>query len=306
MRIVSLVPAGTDIVCALGLARELVGVSHECDLPAEGVGARRLTRSMVDTDARSSAEIHAAVSERAASGAAMYAMELEQLAALHPDLVITQRLCDVCALPASAVEHALPELAPQAAMVSLDGRGLAGLFDAIAAVGAHAGRDAAARDLTDELRERLDRVAAAVAGHERAPVVCLEWLDPPFAAGHWIPEMVARAGGVELLGRAGVPSTQVTWDDVARLRPPTVVALPCGFGLERAVEELAQVAHRPEWRRAVGEARVYAAAGGAYFTRPGPGLVTGVELLAAILHPHAVDWPIPTDAVAPYPPRADD
>lgn len=300
MRIVSLVPAGTDIVCALGLARDLVGVSHECDVPADGARARRLTRSTVGTRCRSSADIHAAVAERAASGGPMYELDLGGLAALKPDLIVTQRLCDVCALPASAVEHALPDVAPHAAVVSLDGRSLDGMLDAIVAIGERAGGERAAGDLVEGLRARLARVAAAVAGREPVPVVCLEWLDPPFASGHWIPEMVSRAGGIELLGRPGIPSVPVEWEAIERLRPPCVIALPCGFALGRVMEELGSIATRAEWQRAIGEARVYAAAGGAYFTRPGPGLVSGVEVLASVLHREVAAWDVPSDAVASW------
>lgn len=304
MRIVSLVPAGTDIVRALGLDADLVGISHECDAPAGGASPPRLTRSLVPTESLSSAEIDSAVAERAASGAPLYALDTERLVALQPDLIVTQSLCDVCALPASAVDRVLADEFADAATISLDGRSIDGMLGSIQAIGARTGREHAARTLVLELRERLARVAAIVAGRRPTPVVCLEWLDPPYACGHWIPEMVERAGGLDLLGRPGIPSIPVSWSDIERVQPQLVVAMPCGYDLPRALDDIQQTAARAEWRRAIGDAVVYAAAGGAYFTRPGPRLVTGIEVLASVLHPEASEWSIPNDVVARWRPRS--
>jgi iron complex transport system substrate-binding protein len=297
MRIVSLVPAGTDIVCDLGLEASLVGISHECGAEATSRPIR-LTRSLVATESLTSAEIDAAVGDRAASGAPIYDVDVERLLALEPDLVVSQSLCDVCALPAHAVERVLADAAPRVPILSLDGSSIDGMLQSIEAIGERTDCATRARELVAGLRARLRRVAEAVGGRERPRVICLEWLDPPYACGHWIPEMIDRAGGVDLLGRAGVPSAAVQWSDIERANPPTIIAMPCGYDLERARADVAQMTARDEWRRAIGDARVFAAAGGAYFTRPGPKLVTGIEVLAAVLHPDAVTWEIPHGVVA--------
>jgi iron complex transport system substrate-binding protein len=299
MRIVSLVPAGTDIVCDLGLQGSLVGVSHECDAVERG-RLPRLTRSVVPTDTMSSAEIDAAVSAQAASGAPMYEIDVDRLLALDPDVVISQSLCDVCALPAHAVERVLADAAPTVPLLSLDGRSIDGMLASITDVGLLADRLDAATELVGRLRQRLDRVAAAVAGRTKPRVVCLEWLDPPYACGHWIPEMIERAGGTDLLGRPGIPSVAIPWSDIEAARPPIVIAMPCGYDLPRAVADVDQMAARAEWRRAIADADVYAAAGGAYFTRPGPKLVTGIEVLASILHRDVADWPVPAGVIAKW------
>lgn len=296
MRIVSLVPAGTDILCALGLGPAIVGISHEC----EGAGAGRsvrLSRSILETNRLSSGEIDAAISRQVADGKPLYEIDAEQLAALRPDLILTQGLCDVCALPAEAVRRALTQLSPRPAIVSLDARSVDGVLDSVREVGEQTGHEQPACDLIDHLRSRLARVASAVADRPQVPVVCLEWLDPPYACGHWIPDMVDRAGGTDLLGRPGIPSVPIPWTEIERAHPPFVIAMPCGYDLPRALRDIDAVAGHTEWQRAIGKATVYVAAGGGYFTRPGPRLVTGIEVLASVLHPDAADWGVPADIV---------
>jgi iron complex transport system substrate-binding protein len=288
MRIVSLVPAGTDILFALGLGSDVVGVSHECDHPADMAPPPQLTRSVVETGRLSSAEIDAAIAGQVAAGAPIYEIDADQLAALGPDLILTQGLCDVCALPARAVQNVLGQLSPRPAILSLDARSIDGVLDSMRDIGDQTGHERQAHDLIEQLHARLARVAAAVAGRPRVPVVCLEWLDPPYACGHWIPEMVERAGGRDLLGRPGIPSVPIPWADIERVRPPLVIAMPCGYDLHQAVRDLERVASCTPWKQAVGDAVVYVAAGGGYFTRPGPRLVTGIEVLASVLHPDVV------------------
>jgi iron complex transport system substrate-binding protein len=300
MRIVSLVPAGTDILCALGLGSDVVGVSHECDYPA-AVRPPRLTRSVVETGRLSSADIDAAIASQVAAGAPIYEVDAEQLAALRPDLILTQGLCDVCALPARAVQHVLGQLSPRPLVLSLDARSIDGVLDSMRDIGAQTGCEQAARDLVEQLQTRLVRVAAAVAGRPPVPVVCLEWLDPPYTCGHWIPEMVERAGGTDLLGRPGIPSVPIPWTDIERARPPLVVAMPCGYDLPRAVRDVERVAASTSWKHAVGDAVVYVAAGGGYFTRPGPRLVTGIEVLASVFHPDVVHWQVAADVIRRWP-----
>lgn len=301
MRIVSLVPAGTEIAFALGLERDVVAVSHECDYPPQARRLARLTQSAIGGAARTSAEIDAAVSARKATGAPLYHVDAERLAALAPDLILTQGLCDVCALPSRAVRAAVARMSPRPPIVSLDGQSIDGVIESILAIGRVTGRDTCAKELVSTLRQRLDRVAAAVAGRTPVRVVCLEWLDPPYACGHWIPEMVRRAGGEDPLGRPGVPSTPIAWSAVRDAHAPNIIAMPCGYSLERAVREVEAVAAQPAWNDAVGGAAVYVAAGGGYFTRPGPRLVTGIELLAASFHPDRVEWSLPTDGLCRWP-----
>ncbi len=297
MRIISLVPAGTEIAFALGLERDVVAVSHECDYPPQARDLPRLTQSAIGGATRTSAEIDAAVSARKATGAPLYHIDAEQLTALAPDLILTQGLCDVCALPSRAVRAALAQMSPRPPIVSLDGRSIDGVLESIVEIGRVTGQDTCAAELVSTLRERLARVVSAVADRPPVRVVCLEWLDPPYACGHWIPEMVRLAGGDDPLGRPGIPSVPISWSVVRNAHAPNIIAMPCGYSLERAVREVEAIAAQPAWQDAVGDAEVYVAAGGGYFTRPGPRLVTGIELLAASFHPDRVDWPLPADGL---------
>ena len=278
MRIASLLPSATEIVCALGLGERLVAVSHECDWPAAAVaGVPRVTSSLIPADA-SSAEIDALVRERVAGRRPLYRLDGDALAAAGPDLIVTQALCDVCAVDEAEVARVAASLPNRPAVVTLEPTTLGGVFDAIAAVAAAAGVDGST--VVDGLRRRV----AAVAVPARQPtVVFLEWLDPPFCGGHWNPELVALAGGRELLGRAGEPSRRVTWADVAAADPDVIAVAPCGFELDRSRAEVDGMAGRTEWSslRAVRAGRVLTFDGSAYFNRPGPRLIDSLERLAA-------------------------
>jgi iron complex transport system substrate-binding protein len=297
VRILSLLPAATDIVIALGAAEDVAGISHECEWP-DVQTPPRISRSVIATETLTSGEIDAAIAAAVAEGRPLYEVDRAQLADLAPDLVLTQGLCNVCALPAGTVQDALAALPSAPDVLSLDGRSIDDMLESIRAIGARIGRAGQARELVASLRDRLTQVARAVHGRPQPSVVCLEWLDPPYACGHWIPEMIDRAGGRDLLGRPGVPSVPISWSDVAAARPQIVIAMPCGYDLDRAREDLAVVAETPDWRAAAGDADVFVAAGGRYFTRPGPSLAAGVEALAAVLHPDAVSWSVPDDAIA--------
>jgi iron complex transport system substrate-binding protein len=216
-------------------------------------------------------------------------------------LIVSQSLCDVCALPAHAVERILADTRPDIPIVSLDGRSIEGMLASIDDIGTRTGRAAEARALVEGLRERLARVAAAVSDRPPVSVLCLEWLDPPYVCGHWIPEMVHRAGGIDVLGTPGVASARVSWKTVEDASPTLVIAMPCGYDLSRAIQDVECMMARDEWRSAIGDVSVYAVAGGAYFTQPSPRLVTGIEVLAALLHPEAQDWPMPADIAARMP-----
>jgi iron complex transport system substrate-binding protein len=303
MRIISLLPSATEIVCGLGLVDDLVGISHECDYPPEVVGKPVVTRSVIDGESLSSREIDDAVRAQQEQGG-VYALDLELLAELEPDLVLTQGLCDVCAVSHSLVRQHVPRLPSKPRVLSLSPQRLADVLSNVKTVGDFTGRTTEARTLIAALRTRLDRVALATVSAERLPrVFCLEWLDPPWTAGHWVPEMVGLAGGIEGLTTAGVPSRRATWPEIAEYAPEVVVLMPCGFDLERTRREAAWTAWPEEWARlpAVRAGRVWAVSGTDYFNRPGPRLFDGVEVLARIFHPERFDGSMPPGAAAPIP-----
>lgn len=288
-RIASLLPSVTEIACALGLGDRLVARSHECDYPPQVERLPAVTAGRLPPDAVTQAQVDQAVTEAAASGDALYEVDGELLASLAPDLVLTQSLCDVCAVDEDLVRRAVRHMHPPPPLVSLaPGR----LDEVIASVGdvAHAAGVPEDGDrLIAQLNARLDAVRARVAGRPPVRVAAVEWLDPPWSAGHWVPDQVAAAGGEEVLIAPGARSARMTWDQVAAARPDVVVLMPCGLSLAQVMELADQVPAL--------DARVVAVDASGLFSRPGPRLVDGVEVLAAILHPQPGDAP-PGDAWA--------
>lgn len=286
-RICSLLPSATEIVYALGLEDRLVAVTHECDYPPQVAHMPRVTSSIIDSDGMVSREIDRAVRESLAKHATIYYLDRNQLDELQPDLILTQELCHVCAVGTNEVKSVVASLSGHGRVVSLDPRTLKDVLDSIMVVGRLTGTLRRAIELTDDLLARLEAIKQTVAGRPRVSVLTLEWVDPIFVGGHWVPEMVEIAGGHDVLGRTGEPSREVAWDEVAAVSPEVVIAMPCGFGLERSREELARTHLPDEWSRlpAVQNDRVYVVDGSSYFNRPGPRLVDGVEILASILHP---------------------
>jgi iron complex transport system substrate-binding protein len=304
-RIVSLLPAATEIVAALGLRANLVGRSHECDEPADVATLPALTSARIDASAPSRT-IHDQVTQigrgldgsaaKAAAGpacttgtsAALYSLDIARLAALEPDLILTQAACDVCAISAADVEAAVRQAAVDTRVLALSPITLADLFTDILAVGRATGTTAQAREVVARLKARIASVACRVRTFpERPRVAVIEWLDPPMAAGNWVPEMVQLAGGEDVLGKANAHSHWITWDDVAAADPDIVILVPCGFPLDRVVAEAGSPAVRPhlERLRACREGRVFAIDGHHLFNRPGPRLVDSLEVLAEMLHP---------------------
>ncbi len=285
LRIVSLVPNGTEILFALGAGDEVVGVSHECDYPDEARTRPILTGSAL-TPGMSAAEVDAAVAAQVGNGLSLYTLDEARIAALAPDLIVTQELCPVCAVSTEQVGDAVRPLPRCPELLSLDPRTLAGVFADIARVGAATGRTAAAEALLAGLERRLAAVTASVDGLTRPRVLALEWLDPPFAGGHWVPEMIDRAGGIDAVARPGDSSARLTWDEVAAADPDVIVVMPCGFDAAGAQEQIATISDRPEWRalRAVRGGRVYPVDANGCFSRPGPRLVDGIETLARCFH----------------------
>jgi iron complex transport system substrate-binding protein len=294
MRIVSLLPSATEIVCAIGLADSLVGVTHECDYPPEVVGKPVMTHSVHDLRAASSRDIHRLVSASMHGGSSLYALDEEALAAAKPDLILTQELCRVCAVSYREVNEVARAIDADITVVSLEPTSIEGILNTIATVGAMTENEDAAVDVVESLRERLGAVEQKVEARRdtggRSPrVVGLEWLDPPFASGHWVPEQIRRAGGWELLGSDGERSKQTTWDAVAEVDPEMLLLMPCGFHLPETVDAWAATRRPPGYDdlAAVRRGRVFALDGSSYFSRPGPRVIDGIELLAEIFDPDA-------------------
>ncbi|MFJ4844429.1 cobalamin-binding protein [Streptomyces sp. NPDC088733] len=287
MRIVSLLPAATDIVAELGLAAQLAGRTHECDWPPEAVASVPVvTGAAFAPDDLSSREISDAVGGTAHSGSSLYTLDTEALAAAEPDVVLTQDLCEVCAVSYQRVSQAVRVMDTGTRVLSLEPRTLDDVLDCMVTVGDVLGvRDRAERRRA-ELRHRLDRVSRLTAGRPRPRVVAIEWLDPLWPAGHWVPEQIGRAGGEALLAAPGEHTKPMTWEAVVAARPDVVLVLPCGFSPERTLREREALTALPGWADlpAARAGRVWVLDGPAYFNRPGPRVVRGAEVLAHVLH----------------------
>ena len=302
MRIVSLLPSATEIAFALGLGDQVVAVSHECDYPPAARERPAVTRSPIHGHALTSAEIDRHTTEQLRDGGTLYYLDTERLGELAPDLILTQELCDVCAVAQPEVERAVRELGSNPRVLSLEPNTLGDVLDTIRVVGAATGREARAAELVAGLQDRIEATRERSAGlRERPRVFCLEWTDPPWVAGHWVPGMVQLAGGRDVLGRAGEPSTRIAWADVQAAAPEVVVLMPCGYDLERTLADRPVVEALPGWAvlPAVRAGHVYAVDGSSYFNRPGPRLVDGLELLAHLLHPEVFARPALERAWAP-------
>jgi iron complex transport system substrate-binding protein len=287
MRIASLVPSSTEMLFALGLGDQVVAVTHECDFPPEAASLPHLTRSVIPSDL-SAGEIDAAVRAVRESGRHLYELDEPALQDLRPDLIVTQAVCTVCAVSYDDVRAVAARLPGDPAVISLDPECLADVIADVPRLGAAAGAPDAAEDLRADLERRLDAVRAAVEGADRPRVAALEWLDPVFLGGHWIPEMIEIAGGTDPLGEAGAKSRTAEWAEVRGAAPEAVVAMPCGWDAPRAREEV--LSHLGEVA-GLGAGRVFAVDAAASFSRPGPRLIEGTELLAHLLHPDRVDAP---------------
>ncbi len=294
MRIVSLLPSATEIVCALGLGDELVGVTHECDWPPEVIGKPVVTRDTEDLVGRPSGEIHALVTAAMHGGSSLYALDEERLAAAEPDLILTQELCRVCAVSYREVNEVARSIDADITVVSLEPTSIEGILNTITTVGAMAEVEDDALDLVETLRARLGAIEEIVAarreaGHRPPRVVGIEWLDPPFTVGHWVPEQIRRAGGWDLLGSDGEKAIETTWDAVREVDPEMLVLMPCGFHLAETIAEWERTP-RPGWFEelaAVRRGQLFAVDGSAYFSRPGPRVIDGIELLAEVFDPDA-------------------
>lgn len=284
MRIVSLLPSATEILFAVGAGDSVVGVTFECDFP-QAARSRRIVSDTTLTPGLSPSQIDAEVSARVSANMDLYTLDEGALRDLDPDLIITQDLCAVCAVDVANVDQALGHLGCTAQILTLDPMNLAQVFESIIEVGRATGTDQQAKELVAGLRARLDDVEAAVASLPRPAMAVLEWTDPPFSSGHWVPDMVAAAGATSVLGCSGERSQRVDWAAVADARPDVVVVAPCGYRLAPACELATKVSRAGLVPAGV---PVWAADADAAFVRPGPRLVDGVEALAAVAHPGAV------------------
>lgn len=297
-RIVSLLASGTEIVAALGLGEALVGISHECDHPETLLDRPRVSRPRFNPEGLDSGAIDRAVRQAMAEHGSVYQVDAELLEELRPSLVLTQAVCEVCAVPTPGVRETVRRLELEAEVLSLDAHTLDDILGTLRQVAAAAGVPERGIRAADHLEARLDAVREAVASAPRPRVLAIEWLDPPFTPGHWVPEMISAAGGECIVGDVGARSEETRWEALEGLDPDLLLLMPCGYGLAASVEDanrhadrLARVAPR-----AIAEGRSFVVDGSSFFNRSGPRAVDGVEILAGLLHPDA--WPAPDPAAA--------
>jgi iron complex transport system substrate-binding protein len=287
MRICSLLPGATEILFALGLGDQIVGVSHECDYPPEAKDKPVVVRAKIDPNRLTSNEIDHEVSAVLAGGNTLYTLDQQALGNSAPDLIVTQSLCQVCALDYNQVAEAARSLAHPPRILSLNPHSLSELLDDVLRIGAATGENDAAANLVRTFKERIQTIAEREPAR-RPRVVCLEWLEPLYIAGHWVPEIIGLAGAEDVLGRAGESSARIEWRNVVDAKPDALLLMPCGFDLRRTVREATPLRRLEGWNElpAVRAGNVFALNGNAYFSRPGPRLINGLEMLARVLHPN--------------------
>jgi len=292
-RIVSFLPSATEMACRLGLGDRLMGVTHECDHPPEIKGKPIVVRSVLPTETMSQREIDSAVTERLRNGLSLYRVDEALMRKIAPDLILTQDLCQVCAPSGNEVSQLLKQLPTKPQILWMTPKSLGGIEDNLRELGAATGRVREAEALIAAGRAKLDEIAAVVRGLSRRPrVFCMEWIDPVYCSGHWVPEMVRIAGGLDGLGREGVDSVRIPWEQVLDWAPEILIVMPCGFDLEKGADHARSLFSYAGWfdLPAVRENRVYAVDANSYFARPGPRVVEGTQLLAHLLHPDLFDW----------------
>jgi iron complex transport system substrate-binding protein len=295
MRVCSLLPSATEIAFALGLGDSVVGVTHECDYPPEAQKKPVVVKSAIDPRTNSSGQIDAIVNEHLQNKKSVYTIDLSRFREANPDVILTQELCDVCAVDYQEVAEAAKSLSKQPKIVSLTPSSLLDVLGDITRVGEATGKEKEAKAFVDSLRERIERVGEESSRSSSRPrVACLEWLDPLYSAGHWVPEMVELAGGKNGLGQKGVPSARIEWSRLVQFAPEVIALMPCGIDVERTLREIHLLYRIPGWNElpAVRAKRVFAVDGNAYFSRSGPRLVDGLEIMAQIIHPEIFSWRI--------------
>jgi iron complex transport system substrate-binding protein len=300
LRVISFLPAATEMMFALGLGDDLVGVSHECDFPVAARNKPVVVKNALQLEGLSEGEIDAVVSERVRNGESLYAVDERLLEQLSPTHILTQDLCHVCAPSGQEIAHALNALAEKPRIVWFTPRSIADIFENLRDLGEMTGRLCEAHQLIATARSRLQKVNDVLHDVPRPRVLCLEWTDPFYCCGHWVPEMIEMAGGYDRLGRKGADSIRIPWAEIAAKSPEILIVAPCGFDTRKAVELAGRLLQRPDWSNlpAVRQNFVYAVDANAYFARPGPRIVDGVELLAHLIHPDLCPWNGPSEAFA--------
>jgi iron complex transport system substrate-binding protein len=292
-RIVSFLPSATEMVCALGLGERLIGVTHECDYPPEIKGKTIVVRSAIPIETMSQSEIDAAVSQTLRDGGSLYRVDETLMQEIAPDLIVTQDLCQVCAPSGNEVSQLLARLPFKPQILWLTPKCLEEIFGNLRDLGEATDRSEAAEALIADGRARLEKIETRTrAASTRPRVFCMEWIDPVYCCGHWVPEMVRIAGGIDKLGREGADSVRLPWEDVLRWKPEVLIVMPCGYDLEKTAVAAQQLSRYPGWADlpAVRDGRVYAVDANSYFARPGPRVIEGTELLAHLLHPDVFEW----------------
>ncbi len=298
-RIVSFLPSATEMVCALGLSDRLMGITHECDYPPGIANKPVVVRNVLPIESMSQPEIDVAVAQRLRDGLSLYRVDEALMRQIGPDLIVTQDLCQVCAPSGNEVSQLLKVLPSNPQILWLTPKSIEQIFDNLRELGEATGRLATAETLIADGRARLAKIeAAARTASSRPRVFCMEWMDPVYCCGHWVPEMVRIAGGLDQIGRDGSDSVRVSWEDVLQWRPEVLIVMPCGFDLEKAADHARMLASYPGWADlpAVRNGRVYAVDANSYFARPGPRIIEGTELLAHLLHPDLFAWQGPASA----------
>ena len=296
IRIVTTLPSATEIVALLGLEQNLVGITHECDYPPSITKKPVVMRSVFDTTKMNNREIDDSVLSTLTKGNPLYEIDEQLLKSLKPDLIITQELCEVCATPFRDVYRAIGTLEPKPTVLSLRPHVIADVLEDVMRIGHATGEVERAERVVSELQKRIDKVRKSCEDLDKREVVCFEWMDPLYCSGHWMPELVAYAGGKEVLGKLGEPSTIVSWENVVRADPDAIFFTVCGYSIERTLQEIESLTERQGWGnlKAVSEGRVYVLDGGSYYSRSGPRLVDGLEIMACLLHPEAFsDYRLP-------------
>jgi iron complex transport system substrate-binding protein len=291
--IVSFLPSATEIACALGLSDQLVGITHECDYPEDVMGKPIVVRNALPIETMSQQEIDQAVAQRMKEGRSLYEIDEVLLQSLAPDLILTQDLCQVCAPSGNEVSQALNLLPKKPQILWLTPNSLEQIMENVQDLGEATGRAREAHELIAGGRARLEAIAAVTRGLSNRPrVFCMEWIDPVYSSGHWVPEMVSIAGGRDELSRERSDSIRLAWEDVVKWAPEIMIIMPCGFNLVKALEQVGPLAHYPGWLDipAVRGGRVYVVDANSFFARPGPRVVDGTELLAHLIHPELFEW----------------
>ncbi len=291
MRICSFLPSTTEIVYELGLGDNLTGVTHECDYPPEAADKMSVIMSFIKPEELSSREIDDLVTKNAQDGKSTYLVKKEALIEADPDIILTQELCEVCAVSGNQVQEAVQVLGRTPEIISLEPKNMAEILETINIIGEATGTQERAAELTDQLGSRIEKIRSKLGNERDRPrVFCLEWLDPPFVAGHWVPEMVETAGGECGIGKPSEPSFKVTWDEIVEFAPQMLFIMPCGYDIEKTINELDTITSNEGWFAlpATNKGEIYLFDANSYFSRPGPRVVDGLEILAKTIHPESM------------------